>query len=1569
MHNTREFSYESCGQAFIGCPSDAERYEELIQEIWQGLPVPGVRRNIMHWKKDYDAFASKGAEPDQYKIAKTSDPATNPVFILFAHKIGTSVRPPSRDTGDWDTLRDWLNRKGWGRIAMLGDADFQDEAQVPEGKIPLSGTLYELFDAMRTGNETDLRIYDLRHIAPSAPAAEPGAGQQAKWCEQLLNQLSKNFAVRVPRGESEFEENAEEDLRLAFEVPRFDPLTDPLPGLDAISSKTPLLFGRGGDIERLSDRVFQGEQAAFTNVVGVSGAGKSSLMRGGLMREWFRASPSGPGRRMGATALLVEPQLLQLDDAADPLETLARLLTTAPDKAPDRVVGPLPGLLASQPPPLAPPGDDLKKDLPAAIRWWAALTEARQDEKRQGPLVLILDQAEQIEAAARRAAQAEAERTGQSVAPKLSPQWRRFTGLFAALSGVLDPAYWTPELDDQIEEVNRRRPLRLLLTLHRESALDLWPLKETLPEPEQVAPLTTQAEWRDVIEGTCRAYGLTLDEGLRKSMVDEAVKLADKPVSVREADDAPTSITHTQASVLPQVRTALQRIITRWRELHEGKNERKKLDKAAYTLDAETFAPRAGIAGAIEALGEEAWQDWQAALAESTATNRASIFGQQELAQEQNRRFADLMSGLVDARNAGQQDLSKLLRGGERAQRHKALVEALLTHRMLTKAGENKDQRYLLLSHRSVLAHWQRAAKWLEQAEPRLKVKARLVNHYQQEDRAEDRWHKGDLNDFAHLAINWIGSGEEKDGQALAYLKSGLCARLDPAQVGLRAETRLARLPFTALYAGDTDFFGSLLHKCMISPAWPDIAPGLVLAISAKGEVEFLKAVLKGDDNATLCNTVDGKTGAFPLLLAAQNGHDKAVALLLAKGADPNRIHKDGGFPLLLAAQNGHDQAVATLLEKGADPDRVHKETGAFPLLQAAQNGHDQAVAMLLDQGAEPNRVDEKDGAFPLLLAAHNGHDKVVALLLDQGAEPNRVDKNGLFPLLQAAQNGHEQAVALLLEKGAEPNQVNEQNGLSPLLQAAQNGHEQAVAMLLEKGAEPDRANEQNGTFPLLMAAQHGHDQAVELLLDQGADPNRVHEKDGIFPLLMAAQNGHAKAVEMLLAEGADPNRVHEETGTCPLLQAAQEGHAKAVELLLARGADPNRVDEKDGLFPLLMAAHNGHAKAVELLLAEGVDPNRVHEETGTSPLLQAAHEGHAKVVELLLDQGADPNRVHEKNGNFPLLMAAHNGHDKVITRLLAKGADIDQRHEASGTTPLEVAIAAKKGSTATLLLDSGACKPPSILSRGDWPNDRVSEDAEQQKQTGQDTPANPAAAIPAFPIPGPWILAEVDERLQKGLSEILGKLLIPRDSVKGLLSRNLPLSGNDSLYLRQSCLLGVDQAGHAVAMDCLWLDGHDRFKSFLIAPGAPPLDSILEGLRDKSVLPDFRLPETRRTWAALAVLLGDGVLRTPLMQGDRLPLADGAAQPRFSMPEEVWREWKNRSGHADPYVELPWIEGRDLVWGKVLAPPGGVGLRVLAERKVLARDIDWAIPRFAVDENGTTLPFRYLGKIEQRQQ
>src|SRR4051812_48142711 len=98
-------TYSVCGQAFIGCPGDTERYEQRFRRVMEALPFPGIRPPLIHWKKHYDAFATTAAVGDQFQIARTSDPATNPVFILFAQTIGTPVRPPP---DGWQELRTWL---------------------------------------------------------------------------------------------------------------------------------------------------------------------------------------------------------------------------------------------------------------------------------------------------------------------------------------------------------------------------------------------------------------------------------------------------------------------------------------------------------------------------------------------------------------------------------------------------------------------------------------------------------------------------------------------------------------------------------------------------------------------------------------------------------------------------------------------------------------------------------------------------------------------------------------------------------------------------------------------------------------------------------------------------------------------------------------------------------------------------------------------------------------------------------------------------------------------------------------------------------------------------------------------------------------------------------------------------------------------------------------------------------------------------------------------------------------------------------------------------------------------
>jgi ankyrin repeat protein len=97
---------------------------------------------------------------------------------------------------------------------------------------------------------------------------------------------------------------------------------------------------------------------------------------------------------------------------------------------------------------------------------------------------------------------------------------------------------------------------------------------------------------------------------------------------------------------------------------------------------------------------------------------------------------------------------------------------------------------------------------------------------------------------------------------------------------------------------------------------------------------------------------------------------NEAVRLLLDAGADANEpVHFTCGFgsptPLLMAAADGDEELVQLLLKGGAD---VHRGTEAFgasllrPLTMAAAEGHVRIVQLLLDAGADVNAVDEADG-------------------------------------------------------------------------------------------------------------------------------------------------------------------------------------------------------------------------------------------------------------------------------------------------------------------------------------------------------------------------------------------------------------------------------------------------------------------------------------------------------------------------------------------------------------------------------------------------------------------------------
>lgn len=195
-----------------------------------------------------------------------------------------------------------------------------------------------------------------------------------------------------------------------------------------------------------------------------------------------------------------------------------------------------------------------------------------------------------------------------------------------------------------------------------------------------------------------------------------------------------------------------------------------------------------------------------------------------------------------------------------------------------------------------------------------------------------------------------------------------------------------------ALLAGDPALAGARdergLSAVLTAAYWQQ--PAIVRALLAREpELSFYEAAAAG-----VTDRLDSALRAEPALLDAYApdgftalgltsffGHAEAAALLLARGADPNRASDNGMrvAPLHSAAAGSHLAIARMLLDRGADPSAT-QEGGFTALHSAAQNGRADIVELLLSFGARPSAMTD-DGKTPHDLALEEGHDGVAALL------------------------------------------------------------------------------------------------------------------------------------------------------------------------------------------------------------------------------------------------------------------------------------------------------------------------------------------------------------------------------------------------------------------------------------------------------------------------------------------------------------------------------------------------------------------------------------------------------------
>ena len=282
-----------------------------------------------------------------------------------------------------------------------------------------------------------------------------------------------------------------------------------------------------------------------------------------------------------------------------------------------------------------------------------------------------------------------------------------------------------------------------------------------------------------------------------------------------------------------------------------------------------------------------------------------------------------------------------------------------------------------------------------------------------------------------------------------------------------------------------------------------------------------------------------------PLFIAAEQGYNVIVVLLLSKGADiTESVELEWGkyrgkknkyeyfvTPLFVAAMNGNENIVKLLLDK-------HDEI--VPRLKLRYDNNASRNVKLVFKNTSIDRVDysswewdkeedQKKTPTPLFVAAYAGHCNIIKLLVGHNADINWQDDDGMTALWLATEFGELETVKCLLEQGANPNittygdyfrefsngsNLIEVRLITPLFIAITRDDEvgdvnfQIIKLLLENNAkvdEPVKLNDSGWTVnitPLYIAVQIAKNSShlierrtslikiIKLLLTYGADIN-----------------------------------------------------------------------------------------------------------------------------------------------------------------------------------------------------------------------------------------------------------------------------------------------------------------------------------------------------------------------------------------------------------------------------------------------------------------------------------------------
>lgn len=207
-----------------------------------------------------------------------------------------------------------------------------------------------------------------------------------------------------------------------------------------------------------------------------------------------------------------------------------------------------------------------------------------------------------------------------------------------------------------------------------------------------------------------------------------------------------------------------------------------------------------------------------------------------------------------------------------------------------------------------------------------------------------------------------------------------------------------------ACSAGNDTLIESLLEKRFPVDVGKTMATGFQSACKFSSP-EIIRKMLHQTSHQSPYNGL-GLAG----LACGNNAKFGALSLLISQGCDPNEEYGANRMtPLMIAAQNGREHELGILLESGASISS-RDCSGMNALHMAVAHGHDNMTRMLLDEGHD---VNSRDGAgmTALHVAVSKGFPLMTLVLLSRGAKIEIKNYEGHTPY-QMALDGEKYDIA-----------------------------------------------------------------------------------------------------------------------------------------------------------------------------------------------------------------------------------------------------------------------------------------------------------------------------------------------------------------------------------------------------------------------------------------------------------------------------------------------------------------------------------------------------------------------------